>query len=262
MEKSTRDLLRETLPPTLEAWPDAIAAMPSGDAWWVVSELHRAWIEGALRADFFPDEASPAIDRRIGRMFQRLPEALVGALYVDLLASDETSARRWCWAPGWVLLSQDEDLILMCDELMVPLLEEVAAQCTKYDYVLEIVAHHARDAAHAALWKPDADVALAEVAERIGGFLPAARAAGASRLVGYLERLVGYATRRHVKLEEAEQRVFDLRRCYEDKERAPAVVRRDRSFIAPMHSGTGVPDDLVIDVDTGRMRIARRGPST
>lgn len=73
------DLLR-ALPPSVEAWPEALAAMPRDEALALVDAIQRAWAEGAFGTSLFPDATSVTeADRRLGRIFGRLPPALAEA---------------------------------------------------------------------------------------------------------------------------------------------------------------------------------------
>ncbi|HEU4410675.1 MAG TPA: hypothetical protein VFS43_35800 [Polyangiaceae bacterium] len=119
-------------------------------------------------------------DRRLGRVFARLPTELTEAYELERDLTGETDLRRWCWVPGWVGSSQDEDLLIMSDANVAPLLDEAREGCTKRDYVLKIVEHHARDSAHHALW--DGAKHLPDVLARCRSWAPAARAARAEGL--------------------------------------------------------------------------------
>jgi hypothetical protein len=172
---------------------------------------------------------------------------------------DERAVRRWCWADGWTLMSQDEDLLLMHDAYMRPLLEEAAAGCTKRGYALAIVAHHVRDALHAALWPRDegaagvvraVDAALARAAD----LAPLARSTQDAALVAYLERLVSYRRPHKVGWDEATARVLDVRRCHPDATTPVVLHQRGKTWIAELAQANIVAGALLhIDVGTGRM---------
>lgn len=130
---------------------------------------------------------------------------------------DESVVRRWCWIEPWLLCSQDEDLFVMSDQWMVPLLDEAANGCTKRDYALRIVAHHVRDQAHATL-RNGSDALRAKIGELLN-LRAAARAANDEGLVAYLNRLDSHVRPQKVGREDAIQRVSDLWRCA-----APAEV--------------------------------------
>jgi len=168
----------------------------------------------------------------------------------EQMASEEREIRRWCWAPGWVLLSQDEDLLLM-DAAQAPwLLDEARRGCPKRTYVLQIVAHGVRDRLHHALWE---DAGIAAELEAAAQLLPLARGTRDPELVAYLERIVSYAESRSVSSAEVVQRVRDLRRCHPGSEHAPRIERRGSHWCVPLARANVRPGTLHIDVDSGRM---------
>ncbi|APR76150.1 Hypothetical protein A7982_01497 [Minicystis rosea] len=246
---------RVFLPASVEAWPDALAAMPHEDAATLVTDLYRAWLEGALGTALFDAEgpiAQSDADRRMGRMFLRLPKPLrLGDMSIEMGPSSEHDLCRWCWAPAWTFCSQDEDLLVMSDGCVAPLLEEARAGCPKRDYVISIVEHHARDRAHGHLWNNAAglDAVLAKVRD----WIVLSRDAGAVELTAYLERLASYAEPRRVSREEAITRVFDLRRCDPERHRAPEVSLSGGQWVARFDWLVVGAATLHIDVESGRM---------
>lgn len=228
------------------AWPAAIQRLSPQDAWLVIDAVHAAWIDGTLTPRLLRSgETELELDRAIGRAFAALPESLVDPLERERWADDETDARRWCWAPGWSLMSQDEDLLLMRDDWTVALLEEIGAGCTKRRYAEGIVEHHVRDSVHAALWTDEGSF-RARLAWA-GSIAEVARATGATRVAEYAARLASYAAHGRVKREDIEQRVLDLRRCHPNPALAPDVRIEGDLWIAREGSG-----ELVVQRDDGR----------
>lgn len=227
--------------------------MPRDEAQGLVRELGLAWIEGDLGMSLFPDATSiTEADRRMGRTWARLPSSLSEVIALERGLGGETDLRRWCWVPGWVLLSQDEDLMVMSDHNVAPLLEEAREGCTKRDYVISIVEHHARDSMHHALWEGASHLTV--MIERCRGWIEHARSAQAEGLVAYLERLSTYARRGPVqKSEEVAQRVFDLRRCSPERQSVPVVRRDGARWRAPFARANLAPGELVVELATGRM---------
>ena len=95
---------------TLAEWTHTLAGLPESDAATLVAELHDSWLEGRLDdAVAWPDDPTPSErDRRFGRFFLELPPSLGAALFRFGSAESEADVRRWCWAPGWTLMEQDE----------------------------------------------------------------------------------------------------------------------------------------------------------
>lgn len=220
----------------------------------VANAVVEAWMEGRLEPQLCP--------RPTRRALSELRHALAATVATLRAAGwhgrwerfdgtiDEGTARRWCWIEPWLLMSQDEDLFLMEDGLVVPLLEEAADGCTKRECALAIVAHHARDRARAALDLDDA--AMRATLAASATWFAAARAARAPDLAAYLERLAGYAEPRPVTEEDARSRAFDLSRCA-----APTsvqITRRAQEWIAEPFWGAGEPDRLIIGAKRGDMR--------
>ncbi len=222
----------------VERWPAALSAEPHRFV-----GVYHAFIRAEL--DAFADCELVAWDRKLGAMFhsidpdEQLRNAGEHAIVAD--THDSRGLRRWCWAPGWYLWQQDEDLALMNDECLPTLLEEAALECPKHEYIYAIVEHFVRDAAHAALWPQIVrrrrasgeavlhvvDAALAR-AERV----LALASPDASQLMRYCRRLTTYAQRRPVDADEARQRVFDLRRCSADEHRPVEIVDDGELWVA------------------------------
>ncbi len=247
------------LPGDPSGWPDLIHAMPSADAARVVRALRDAWIDNHLAPSVWASVTGrkldrTLVDREIGAVFAALDRRGIAPVpqWLERGASSETDVRRWCGITEWLLMSQDEDLLLMSDEWMVPLLEEASADCTKRTYALGIVAHHTRDSAHHALW--DGAPSLVTTLGRFGDWLPAARQARAPELVAYLERLAGYARPTRVTEADARRRVLDLRRCASRDEIDPDLVRRGDEWVARFDRGNAIASDLRIHAGSGKMR--------
>jgi len=217
---------------------------------WLVSE----WIEGRLE----PRLLSEPMDGKLRTALRRELAATVTALGVDEVhvewggvQVDDATAARWCWIMPWILCEQDEDLFLMADHLVTPLLDEVRADCPKRSYAVGIVAHHVRDQAHAALGRgpDDARSKLRELAR----FIAPARAAGAEELAAYLERLERYAHPQKVTEADAGARVMDLWRCH-----APphvALERRGDEWRACLDAHAGTERWIVVNAKTGALHI-------
>lgn len=241
----------ELLSVPFDDWSDALARLPHEEAVRTVRELHRAWIEGEVGAGPFVENDITAADRRIGRFFQWLPDSLRDCRRVVRMAHGETEVRRWCWAPGWWLIDQDEDLMLMDDANVVPLLEEAREGCTKRDAAIAYVEHHLRDHAHAAVWM--GSEACSERLALTAEWGPLARSASAPILSAYLVRLGSYAGARRVPREEMDARVFDLRRCSPDVHVPPEVEREGSRWVARLDRAGVEPGRLVVEVSTGKM---------
>lgn len=243
------------LPADTARWADAVASLSDAKKYEVGAWLVREWIEGRLEPRLLRDPRDDAALTKLRGELAAVIAALGGRDALELewggLNVDDVEARRWCWIEPWILLSQDEDIFLMSDHLVVPLLEEVRSGCTKRRYVIAIVAHHVRDQAHASLREgPNA------VRQRIGElsrFGTPARAAGADELVAYLERLESYARPQKVPRQDALARVSDLWRCH-----APPTVEiegRGSEWRAKVSTAPGREEWIVIDAKTGAMRI-------
>lgn len=243
------ELALSDLPSDLASWPAALGAMRDDDAHLVVAALFDAWVWGRLDAHV---HALGETYRSFGALLSSLPERLTQDLEVERMANDEADVRRWCWTEGWLLLSQDEDLMVMRDEYVGALLDEGGAGCPKRDYVFGIVEHHLRDDLHHALWD-----GAATLPERYAWALRVAEGAmraGAISLSSYAARMASYAQSRVVEREEAEQRVLDLRRCHPNATEPPDVRLEGDVWIATLNRQNILPGRLLIDRRTGAMR--------
>lgn len=259
-------VLRE-FPSDPSRWADAVCA--HAEAPRLLAAVRDAWIDDRLTPAVWESltgtrVARAAVDRAMGAIFAEIDRRGVRAPHVerriDRDESDgegETAVRRWCWTPSWRLMSQDEDLLLMTDDFLPWLLDEAAARCTKRDYVLRIVEHHARDSAHHALWD-GADPKPRFV--RIGEWLPAVERARAPELVDYFTRLAGYAHAARVSRYDARQRVFDLRRCTARTEIEPELERRGDEWVARFDLADVTPGELHVHAESGEMWAERRTP--
>jgi len=246
-------------------WVDAVLEDPDPLA--RADELHRAFVYQELDA-WSPVRNLSRWDRWLGRKLLRLADALPGKLQVvERHAETEREVRRWCWAPSWVLSSQDEDLVLTHDLAAPWLLSEARYRCPKERYATSIVAHWARDSLHYALWTqggegPGGPEVRARIAERL------AIAADWSRLArrtcdldtaAYLQRISSYgATKEVLNVAEVVQRALDVRRCAPGPDAAPRVRRRDGWWKAPLKRGGSGAGTLFVCADSGAMWAATR----
>lgn len=184
--------------------------------------LLRAYRHGALTIERWTQLAgrAPRDLAEIDDTIRQLWDALSAAKLVDQTSIGEWNAaltrgliHRWAWQPRWYLVEQDEDLVLM-DHSWIPILLEVAAdrRVPKRDYLIQIVAHHTRDWACHAFYNAE-DVA--GTLPRLAAWAPQARAAGATALADYLDRVGTYAAERRVDRDAAVQFFLDLGRCSE-----------------------------------------------
>jgi hypothetical protein len=221
---------------------------------WLVTE----WIEGRLEPRLLRTDADDAVCRALRCDIA----ATVTALGMDDVETewyddtfDAVDAARWCWVRPWSLMSQDEDLLLMKDELVAPLLCEASADCPKRDYAIHIVEHHVRDRAYAAL-----AVNAEQSRERwrtLGRFRPSAVAARADELVAYLDRLESYVQIRKVTMEDARHRILDLSRCYQPA--SVTIERRGAEWWSPIDRHPLTEQWIVIDQQTGAARVESPG---
>jgi hypothetical protein len=245
-----------SLPEDPRDWAGAVASLDgarkSDIGWWLVRE----WAEGRLEPRFLTDPADSEAQTRLRRHLAATVTALGGRSLPghEWWGDDEIDAEmaaRWCWIESWILMSQDEDLLLMRDDLIEPLLEQFRLNCPKRGWVLAIVLHHVRDQAYGQLQLGAKEVQkkLVELAR----FVPAAKAAGAEELVAYLARLESYAAPRTVSREDATARASDLWRCH-----APASVVVEASgteWRVQDHMPAPYEQWIVIDAKTGAMRL-------
>jgi hypothetical protein len=258
-DEGERERGLEILASLVERGNDALEGLARAERARFVERLYTSWIAGTIPpAAVGADDAIEA-NRRIGRAFRALPSALTDPLSFERTERDEMDVRRWCWVPGWYLMSQDEDLLLMDDDYVAALCQEASEGCTKRKYALSIVEHHARDGAHHALW--DGAERLEEHLEKVGSWAALAHAADAPELAAYLERLGRYAEPRAVDQAEVRQRVLDLRRCHANEGVAPSFTREGDRWVARLDRANVTEGRLVIEAATGRMwaeEVARR----
>ena len=232
----------------VEAWSDR-----ARDDLEAAEALHMAFMEGQL------DHHSAGIDlvewdRKIGRLLLDIdlnePSELIR------MASDERAVRRWCWAPHWFLLEQDEDLFLMGEPEGRWLAQEAIEGCPKADYATAIVGHALRDHLHHALW-PASGAATSDrvdaALDRAARLLPLARATSDGPLVAYVERVASYRNRGQVPERGVVQRILDVRRCHPRPENVPTFERKGRRWVAPLKRANSTPGTLFIDARDGRM---------
>lgn len=197
-------------------WVERLRARPDGAA--LATGLLRAYRHGALTADRWaaltgaPPREAYEVDDAVRRLWDAFVAAgLAKPLSIEDIHGAPASVRRWAWQPRWILMSQDEDLLLMHDTL-VPALLSAAAEpgVPRREYAISIVAHHARDACAVAAWN-GGDLTAALL--RAASWAPQARDVGATSLVEYLERLGRHAVSAPTDRDGALQRVMDLERC-------------------------------------------------
>ena len=130
----------------VERWAESLRAADRAEArvWFV------DWVEGRLDR-FAPDEDLLEWDRRMGALFTEVDGERDFDIEYEREGRTERELRRWCWAEGWLQMSQDEDLLLMDADQAPPLLDEARRGCPKRDYILGIVEHGLRDAFHRVL---------------------------------------------------------------------------------------------------------------
>lgn len=240
-------------------WTSRLRALPGDEPGELAKALLRAYRHGALDAARWAALTGTAPDRRdtIDRGIRWLWDAFVHDGLAHVRAIDggndtPTMIRRWAWQPRWILMSQDEDLLLMRDDLMPALfaiLEE--PDVPKRDYVLSIIEHHARDrAAMAARNGAGLDEALALAAS----LRPAAERVGSPRLASYLARLAAYREAGPVDHAGALQRLRDLARCSEPSVDEVALESVAGGFVGTLkHSGGD--RRLRIDARTGAITL-------
>ncbi len=218
--------------------------------WRQLCDLHAQWRKGNLY-DWLRSNSQCTseieLDRVMGRWLAALDESLPD-LQIEKSIESLGDVRRWCWSEGWVLMSQDEDLLLMEDSNMPILLDEIAHLCTKADYAFSIVMHHLRDSAHQAC----AENKLPERLDQMAIWLPQLEAIAASYNIDYARRLLRYSQRRKIDLETATQMIYDLRRCHPDLN-SPAQLRSSkRGWECAFKQGNVLPGTLEIERATGR----------
>lgn len=224
-----------------------------------------AWVHQGLDTHADADQDPLEWDRRVGRIFCLLDPDEPQLHEVEYLAQDERSIRRWCWATHWLLLSQDEDLMVMSETFDPWLLEEAVLGCPKSEYVRNIVAHSVRDTLHAALWAadpPGRDSANTKTA--VDGQLDRAcrlaRNSGVGPECEYYQRLASYRNRGKVSKAQARQRVLDVRRCHPHSDVPVELSRRGKLWRASFIRASTIPGELFIDARDGSMWAVSGGP--
>ena len=200
---------------------------------------------GAFSGDF---------DAALGRLWSAMVER---GIFSDVVGSPQhltaSIVRRWAYNEEWWLSSDDEDLFLMRDDCM-PWLLEVAADgdCPKRDYMLDIVAHWARDSAHAAAGTER----FAAVLQRCSDWAPMARGVGAEAVAVYLERLASYGAPRAVDRTLAAQLASDLARCAAPDPESIDVREDDEYWTVTL--AASVPRRITISRDDGAIEFVAR----
>jgi hypothetical protein len=249
---SSLQIVQAALPVALSHWPEQLLVMPPSEATVLLVHLYKTWVPGELTV--FLQRHSPTkslyqIDREIAAILLLLPEGLFECealpLEYDRLP-DEEAVRRWCWAPQWCLM-QDEDLLLMEQEAI--LLEEAHAGCPKQEWARYIVEHAVRDRAYASLWTSS----YLAYASALSGLVGLAARNEARDLAAYLERLQRYATPREVTREEATQRTLDLRRCHPNPHLTPEILEQREHWVIQFDKVGSPLGRLLIHQKTGAM---------
>jgi hypothetical protein len=205
----------------------AVAALigSRNDATELLAALRSATAAGQLTTSLWRSVTGAAepvdFPRSFGALFDHLADAGL-VMEADGMPSKWTgdALRLWAYTDNWLLLSQDEDLMLM-DEKLIPNLLVIAREqeCRKRGYILGCVAHWARDSAFEAA----GTVRFRETVGRIAKHQSAVEAAGDLVLAAYLERLAWYALPAKVEEPDAKQRALDLTRCAAPKPESVAV---------------------------------------
>ncbi len=225
----------------------------------LATSLLRAYRHGALSDARWaaltgrPPSRAWEVDETIRRFWDAAAEAGLSKKYsVQAVGEDAGAIRRWAWQPRWILMEQDEDLLLMEDRL-VPVLFAVAAvrEVPKREYVLSIVAHHARDSCSAAFYR---GAEMTGTLRRVAGWAEGARAVGAEALAEYLERLGRHAIPGPVDRAAVVQRLRDVARCQEPPAEQVAVVEVEGGFEGVLVGS--VHRRLYFDATSGAVRFA------
>lgn len=244
---------------SVEAWVLRLRELPDDEGAQLARNLLRAYRHGLLLPERWAEltGAPPQRASDIDDAVRRLWDAFAAAGLAKPYRTEENPgriraglARRWAWQPRWSLMSQDEDLLLM-DDALVPTLLAAAAEpgVPKRQYLLEIVAHHARDSCCQAAYHGQE---LEATLRRAGGWAPQAREVGAPELAAYLERLGSHAVGGPVDRAGAEQRLLDLGRCQEPPRSALDLRAVDGGWEGWLIL-SGRNRRLRIDAATGRM---------
>ncbi|WAS99350.1 hypothetical protein [Nannocystis punicea] len=241
------------------AWVERLRELPDGEGLQLARRLLRAYRHGALSPERWAELAGepPRIASDVDDAVRRLWDAFAAAGFVQPYRTEENCgrvraglARRWAWQPRWYLMSQDEDLLLMSDELVPTLLATAAERrVPKRQVLVDIVAHHARDSCWQAAYHGEG---LEARLRRAAGWAPQAREIGAPELAAYLERLGGHAVAGPVDREGAEQRLLDLGRCVEPP-RSALCLRAVEGGWEGWLVNSALNRRLRIDAATGRM---------
>lgn len=254
-------LLAVLAPSPWTEWTAALRARPPAEATHLAKTLLRAYRHGALTPERWRQLTgrAPSDPHEIDDAIRHLWEALIRARVVTAHTDDSPSTspallRRWAWQPRWYLMSQDEDLLLMDDALVPHLLDLARERRTpKRDYILEIVAHHARDTCtHAVWWARE----IPETLTRVAAWAPAARSADAPDLAAYLERLGSYARPAPVDRDGALQRLLDLARCSPPQPREVALRAVAEGWTGSLKHSAG-NKRIRIDARTGAITHVR-----
>lgn len=220
--------------------------------WRQLRNLHAQWRKGNLYEWLGSNsglKTEAELDRTMGRWMTELDESLRD-IQLQKSLKNLSDVRRWCWSEGWILLSQDEDLMLMDDDKMPALLDEIAHRCPKADYVFSIVLHHLRDSAHQGC----VDNKLSQRLDQMAIWLPMLEAIAASYDIEYARRLLSYSQLRKVDLEAATQMVYDLRCCQPDRHNPVQLRSSKHGWECSFKQGNALPGTLEIEQATGRCR--------
>lgn len=209
---------------TIAAWVLRLRGLADEEGPRLARSLLRAYRHGALNYERWAELGgrTPREPEEIDDAVRRLWEAFFAAGLVARSSSENWTqtinpavVRRWAWQPRWYFMQQDEDLLLMRDELVPTMLTVASDRRTpKCDYLINIVAHHARDSCCQAAYHCES---LAATLTRVAAWAPLARAARAEQLQVYLERLGRHAVPGPVDRAGAVQRLQDLGRCGEPR---------------------------------------------
>lgn len=217
--------------------------------WRQLRNLHAQWRKGNLydwlrsQSDF---TSLVELDRVMGRWMAELDESLRD-IQLEKSLNNLDEVRRWCWSEGWILMSQDEDLLLMEDDKIPILLDEIAHRCIKADYAFGIVMHHLRDSAHQAC----VENRLPQRLEQMSIWLPKLESISESYDIQYARRLLGYSEPRKIDLEEATQMIYDLRRCHPDLNNKAQLRPTQRGWQCTLAQGNVLDGILEIERATG-----------
>lgn len=243
-------------------WLARLRADPDGSTHATI--LLRGYRHGALIPERWaaltgrPPSEPSEIDDTLRRFWDAAAAAdLVRGHSYEGVGTNRNAIRRWAWQPRWHLMQQDEDLLLMEDALIPTLLELTGERrLPKRDYILEIVAHHARDSCTHALFWGERQL---ETFKKVAAWAPAARVVGAGALASYLERLGSYARRGPVDRDAALQRLVDVARCHAPPPDKVQLVAADGGWEGLLLHSAG-NKRIHIDAATGEMRHADAPP--